>query len=446
MTTGASAPDRPAHDASMRSPGRRAWHRGRSLLAWGSVMAVGVVLVSVLAASQARPDRALDPAGTGPSGSRGLVTVLRQQGISVVVARSAREMTGLPVDGSTSVLVAGGGSISPGTLARVVEHARAGARIVLADPTATQVARLGLPVDVLLGGGDTPVTAGCTTDAIDPGDSISGGSSRFLVDSTAAPPSSTPPTACFREPPPDTASSAGSASGSSTVPSSRSSTVSWAASSSGRTVAATGQRAAYLVDVPATVSRPDTVLLGAPEILTNGTILEQDDARVALRLLGGTTRLVWYLPSAADLSGQTAGGESGTPRWFSPLLLSLATSTVVLALWRGRRLGRVVTEPLPVIVPASETIRSRGRLYHAARDRGRTAEILRDATRRRLATRLGLPRHPAPEDLVHAVVAASGIPAQDVHAILWGETPRDDAGVVDVAAELDQLEERVRGV
>ena len=61
-------------------------------------------------------------------------------------------------------------------------------------------------------------------------------------------------------------------------------------------------------------------------------------------------------------------------------------------LWRGRRLGPLVVEPLPVVVKAVESTQGRGRLYRRVRDRAHAAEILRAATARRLAARLGCPR------------------------------------------------------
>ncbi len=59
-------------------------------------------------------------------------------------------------------------------------------------------------------------------------------------------------------------------------------------------------------------------------------------------------------------------------------------------LWRGRRLGPLATEPLPVVVKAIETTRSRGRLYRKSGDRAHAADALRSATRARAATRLRL--------------------------------------------------------
>ena len=53
------------------------------------------------------------------------------------------------------------------------------------------------------------------------------------------------------------------------------------------------------------------------------------------------------------------------------LLLRLIVAAVLAAAARARRLGAPVAEPLPVLVPATETVTGRGRLYQRSRDRGR---------------------------------------------------------------------------
>jgi hypothetical protein len=77
-------------------------------------------------------------------------------------------------------------------------------------------------------------------------------------------------------------------------------------------------------------------------------------------------------------------------------VVQLLVALGVLALWRGRRLGPVVEEPLPVVVRAAETVEGRSRLYRKAGARDVAAEALRRAAVRRLGTALGLPRRAAP--------------------------------------------------
>jgi hypothetical protein len=122
----------------------------------------------------------------------------------------------------------------------------------------------------------------------------------------------------------------------------------------------------------------------------------------------------------------------------------VGVAVVLLALARGRRLGRLVREPLPVVVRAAETAESRGRLYRRAGDRGRAAHILREGTSSRLARRLAVAPGAAPGILVHAVSTATGREQAEVAAILFGPDPPDDASLIHLAQQLTDLEERAR--
>ena len=115
---------------------------------------------------------------------------------------------------------------------------------------------------------------------------------------------------------------------------------------------------------------------------------------------------------------------------------ALVLVVVVLALWRARRLGRVVPEPLPVVVRASETTEGRGRVYRAARARGTAADALRVAARARLSTRLGQPDQAG---LLAVTAERSSRGAAAVEALLYGPDPSDDDALVRLADELDTL-------
>jgi hypothetical protein len=129
-------------------------------------------------------------------------------------------------------------------------------------------------------------------------------------------------------------------------------------------------------------------------------------------------------------------------RW---ALLQLVLAMVVVIWWRGRRLGRIVVEPLPVVVRATESVEGRARLYRRGHARGRASEALIDAALTRLRARLALPRTAAPEVVVAAASARTGRSATDVAALLTpGSSPTDDAGLAGLADALDALENEVR--
>lgn len=187
------------------------------------------------------------------------------------------------------------------------------------------------------------------------------------------------------------------------------------------------------------------VAIGDASVVTNERLTEEGHAALTLRTLGHHPTLVWYAPSYADTGGLGTGPSAGEllPDWAGPLALQLAVVTLALALWRGRAFGRIVTEPLPVTVRAAEAVRGRGRLYRRTRSRGHAAAALRAGTARRTAARLGLPRSAGAPEVIDALSRATGRDGREVAALLYGPPPTDDAGLMELARRLDELESEV---
>jgi hypothetical protein len=145
--------------------------------------------------------------------------------------------------------------------------------------------------------------------------------------------------------------------------------------------------------------------------LLNGHLADEGNAALALRVLGHNKNLVWFIPTW-DYNGQTQ--EVGIWDLFPPpvamAMLQLGVAGLIATFWYGRRLGPVVSERLPVVVPAAEASRGRGRLYRTMRAHGRAAAALRAGSALRIGSRLGLPRSAPARELVGAVAAATGRP------------------------------------
>ena len=132
------------------------------------------------------------------------------------------------------------------------------------------------------------------------------------------------------------------------------------------------------------------------------------------------------------------------PSYVVPGLWLVAASVVALVLWRGRRLGPLVTEPLPVVVRAAESTRSRGRMYHRTNDRQHAAAVLVEASRRRLTDLLRLPRGTDLGVLVTAVAVRTGRDPRAVHELLAVPLVGKDSQLVELGQRLNQLENEVR--
>jgi hypothetical protein len=185
-----------------------------------------------------------------------------------------------------------------------------------------------------------------------------------------------------------------------------------------------------------------TTLLGSPAPLTNARLAEQGNAALGLRLLGAHPKLVWYLPATSDPAlddSRRSIFDLIPDGWYFGAAQAFV-AVALLALWRARRLGPVVTEPLPIVVRAAETAEGRARLYRRAKAAGHAGETLREAARGRLRTALGLPRDADPAALVESVSTRTGRPAREVGAVLYGPPVPDDPALVRLAGELDHVE------
>jgi hypothetical protein len=183
-------------------------------------------------------------------------------------------------------------------------------------------------------------------------------------------------------------------------------------------------------------------LLGDGTPLTNEFLGAEGNAALALRLLGQHRKLVWYvpaLPTGADVEKRSFF-DLVPAGWLYGLVM-LAIAVVLLMLWRGRRLGRVVVEPLPVVVRAAETAEGRARLYRRARAVDHAANELRRATIRRLLPMLGLTTEAA---VVEQAAERTGRPGAEVQAVLYGPPPVTEQALVQLADALDELMNEVR--
>jgi hypothetical protein len=186
------------------------------------------------------------------------------------------------------------------------------------------------------------------------------------------------------------------------------------------------------------------VVLGISDPLTNRYLDDDGNAALVLGLLGHHADLIWYRPVPETEAAEATPLSQLLPDWVVPVAWQLFIAALLAAWWRGRRLGRVVTEPLPVIVRAAETTEGRARLYRRGRARGHAATTLREAAAVRLRQRLGLPVDAGVAALSQAVAIRTGRRPEQVATLLGGPEPPDDAALVRLADELDALEMEVR--
>ncbi|HEY4463944.1 MAG TPA: DUF4350 domain-containing protein, partial [Streptosporangiaceae bacterium] len=191
-------------------------------------------------------------------------------------------------------------------------------------------------------------------------------------------------------------------------------------------------------------------VLGADDALANAGLAHLGNAALMLNLLGGHGRVIWLVPGPPVPASGAAGGQepfTSVVPWAAYLVaVQLIIAAALAAVWRGRRLGPVVAERLPVVVRAAETVEGHGRLYQARRSRDRAAAALREAARGRILRSLGLPGDPDTTTVATLLAARTGRSAEEITALLAGPSPADDTALVSLADGLDALEREVRNL
>ena len=415
---------------------RRWWPADRRFLRWAVPLAVVVVLFTVTGVTwavnrvtPADPDY-LEPSSTAGVGAHTAARRLLGAGISVRRYGTSRGALAAAAAGNRTVLVTAPDDMAPGYVYELF-GLRSSDRIVLVAPSALLLSEHGLPI--------RRTGSRWTTGAADPGcqGRLATGraavlGARYAMDKPGS------GTVCY---------------------------------------------GGGLVRMAA-ASAPELVVNGAPDVLRNDRIAEQRNAALASALLSGRPGVVWLslhhpetidtpsggqLPTAYPTTGQHGdqragdggarndqGGDGQTsssgddssppnplwstfPPWMWAITVQLLIAAALLAMWRARRLGPPVPEPLPVVVRAGETVTGRARLYQRARARPEALDSLRSGVLRRLLPLLELGPDPGRRDIVAALAERSGWPPDRVDAALYGVVPDTDAELHAAVAELDLL-------
>ncbi|NII42244.1 hypothetical protein E9228_002902 [Curtobacterium flaccumfaciens] len=370
--------------------------RGVRIITWVAVVVVGLLLAALTAAVGRgdRPDDVpLDPTSTTASGSRAVVRVLEQRGTRVDVVHDADALDG----GTTgTVLVDDSARVLDRGVARRIARTASDVVLVTTDPGVLE----SFGVDARPAGSTSSTRVASTTTCPIPAARTAGSVSVIGATYDTADPAVE---RCAR-----------SGSGADTR---------WGLL---RTDTADGR----------------VTVLGTTGALRNDTVTRAGNAALALGLLGSGDHLVWYVPTADGTDAAPSLGDLAPP-WVPSAIAVLGLVAVAAALWRGRRLGPLVVEHLPVVVRAAETTEGRGRLYARVRDRTHALDTLRLAALRRIGRDLGLPRSAHVDEVVRRAAAVTRRSADDVGAVLVGGSTGDDRALVAGAAALDELEHAV---
>ncbi|MDN3355544.1 DUF4350 domain-containing protein [Actinomadura sp. DC4] len=394
MTTTTETAAPPAAPESARSVARRRWNRSRGILV--VVLALLVLGVALAALRPTTRPEFLDPDSPGRQGTRALAEITRQHGTPVTVARTTSSAANaLLTHPDATLVIARSERLRPEDLNTL--RSLPGDRLLI-EPTADTLDALA-PGVVAAGGSSGTFDAGCSLPAATSAGQVGlFGSTVYTAPATAA--------KCYLD----------------------------------------GDHP-NLVQLP--VGGSTVTVLGSGLPFTNERLTEDGNAALGMNLLGTRSEVVWLLPDPPPPgTGRKSFGDL-VPFGVKLAVLQAVIAVVLVALWRARRLGPVVVEPLPVVVRSAEAVEGRARLYRARRAADRAAVALRTGALERLTALLGLPKSAAADpgmatDIVAGIAAHTGEPPAMIGNALYGPPPVDDAELVRLAGYLDELERQVR--
>lgn len=368
-------------------------------------VAIGVVfvLVAVIVFAVTRPrereDDFLSPTSGSPAGSRAVVNVLRDQGVDVEPATTLAEVREVGSDPAETTLVLYDAYLVLGSDQRR-ELFEVADRIVVLDAVEGELDDFAPGVIYDGNGFGETFPADCDLPAAEKAEAVSG--APYLYDLTDA---DAEVTGCFE-----------------------------------------AEGGLYAV-VHTRTRGADVTIVGISPAFTNGEILDAGNAAFALNLLGEHETLIWYRPDLSELeSGEIPTAANLTPPWVTPLVLLLLLLGLAAAIWRGRRVGPLVTERLPVVVRANETMEGRARLYERAGSREHALDSLRIGAIARLALLCGLPKRATVDEVIDAVAALTGRNRDQLSDLLIDRIPMNDGSLVDRSDDLLLLEAEVARV
>lgn len=191
--------------------------------------------------------------------------------------------------------------------------------------------------------------------------------------------------------------------------------------------------------------------LAGPDVLSNESIGrfdtsgnaraakdQPDNAGVIAELMSRSGSRVGFVAPDFTPLGESFNEQTMwdfVPPWVVALALQAMVALLWLAWWAARRPARLVHEPVPIMIAASELVEAAGSLLRRRRDPPASAETLRTATLGRLASIWGMPADAPAEQFVYEA-QRQGVDAEFVqHLVEFDpvESTMTDAELVDFA-------------
>ena len=181
-------------------------------------------------------------------------------------------------------------------------------------------------------------------------------------------------------------------------------------------------------------------------MLSNAGLYDNGTATLALWSLGRADTVIWFQPDFQfdpDTDGKLSPVQ--LPDWARMGIVWAVIVTGIWLIYRSRRTGPVVVEPLPAEVPAAETTVGRGRMYAKTKQRSHALATMQQASLARLARLLRLGAQASPDAILNETARQLNLAPQDVQRLYTAPTDELTTQQFIVwANQLQDLEHQVR--
>ena len=365
------------------APRTSRWRQARVWL----LVVVALVVVALVAGPGGSGGPALDPRSTSGNGAKALVLLLEHFGATVELT------SGLPAPGTDTAIILTD-ELADTRREALQGWVRSGGRLVVADPSSP------LEVGAAQRGPDGLVTVSrvdgpCPAAGLDGVGRIDTGGSELLRTIPGA-------VGCLAPP---------------------------------------GGGGVFLVQLDVGAGR--AIGLGGAGVFTNARLGHDDNSVLAVQLLapGPGAHVAVLLASPAGSGNRSLWSLIDPPTRLG--LMQLLVAFAALVLWQIVRLGRPVPAVAAVQIAGSELVVAVGGLLARTGSRDSAAAALREATRRHLASWLGLGRRAGVAQVADAAAQRAGIPRQRVIDSLTPRPVDQDADLVRLAQTLERLRQEV---
>jgi hypothetical protein len=182
-------------------------------------------------------------------------------------------------------------------------------------------------------------------------------------------------------------------------------------------------------------------LVGGISPFTNELLRSADNGLFALRLVGPGPEVVFGSAQPRAAGGPSEGLWAAVPTRAKVVIVGVGLAALVFVLVRGRRLGRFVPEEPVAPIPASELVRATARLYRQGQATEHSARLMREATRARIAGRLGAAQDPG--ELPAILARITGLSPDRLEEAFGGGEPSSDDELIRLGRLLQEAETRV---